>query len=71
MVARRVAGCVGDDAVEPGRGHRVARAGERREGREEGVLGQVLGLCGVADEAVDVAVDRPLIADEELVDGRL
>jgi len=70
-VAQGVKRRVGGDAVEPGRLGPSACRGQRLVGLEEGVLGQVLGLGGVADEGEDVVVERPLIAGKELVEGRL
>ncbi len=69
-VAQGVTGRVGGDVVEPRRPGPLARRGPRLVRLEEGVLRQVLGLRGVADEAADVTVDRPLRAREKLVEGR-
>ena len=68
-MAQRVERSVGGDAVEPGRQDEIARLRHSLKGLDKGILSQILRLFGVANHTQDVAIDRPLIPREDIVEG--
>ena len=70
--AHRVDGSVVRDPEEPaGQPSRRVERGEAAEGLDEGLLCEVLGLRAVACHARNEADNRPLIAADNLLEGRL
>src|SRR4029450_13439031 len=65
-----VGGGVDGDPVEPGgEGGRPAEAGRLAQGGQEGLLGGVLGVLPVAEDAQAEAVDAALVAVHQLAEG--